>query len=280
MSTEIVPATSTVVDHYQSPAAPVIADRELRYLQAQAKQLAGTNLVPPALRGKPDDVLLVCLWGHSIGLPPVPATQNIHIIEGRPFPGAAAVQAAAQARGHRVQCVKATATECTVRALRRGDDPSWAIEVTWTMADAQRAGLTKKDNWTKYPGQMLFARAVREAVKRACPEVLMGMQDAGWATDEEPPPPTYTVTAQVDQPAAIEAAVAPAWADLWRSACKEARCPVDVSKALIHNATQGLTVLSADVPEGMRGDCELLLNKWITDQPADVAAWLDEPEAE
>lgn len=274
MSTEIV------VDHYQSPAAPVIEDRTMRYLEAQAKQLARSGLVPSSLRGKPDDVLAVLAWGHVIGLTPAVAVQEVHNIQGRPFPSARAVVAAANVRGHRVRVIESTRERCTVMALRAGDPDSWAVTVTYTLEDAKVAGLLGKDVWKQSPADMLFARASRRAVKMIAPEVLLGMAELGFVVDDDPAT-TYTVTAQVDQPAAIEAAVQePRWHDLWRERCLAAGCDRATSAALIDAATQGRARTSVDVTVADRPDCDLLLAKWAEARPADVAAWLEEPEAE
>lgn len=273
--------SNELVRHVAMPALP---DREVARLKSDAIMLARTNLIPSALRNKPEDVLALVAWGAAIGLEPAVAVQAIYLIEGRPYPSGRALVAAANARGHRVQCVRSTATECTVRALRQGDDPSWVVEVTYTLDEAKAAGLTSKDVWKKYGADMLFWRAARRAVDRTCPEVVLGLGDAGFAMlddDEGQVHQAVTVTATVDQPPALEAPAPDRFPfpKHWSNRCVALGVSREVSQRLIYAATEGLTTASADVPEGMQATCEELLDQWARDRPADVVAWLEQPEA-
>ena len=61
------------------------------------------------------------------------------------------------------------------RILPSVEGPKEVSEVgifCWT--DAIRAELTNKDNWTKYPKAMLYARAFSIASNRLCADLLMG----------------------------------------------------------------------------------------------------------
>ena len=44
----------------------------------------------------------------------------------------------------------------------------------FTMAEALAAGLTGKDNWKKYPSDMLFARAISRGARRFAPGIFGG----------------------------------------------------------------------------------------------------------
>lgn len=46
--------------------------------------------------------------------------------------------------------------------------------VSWTLEDAQVAGLANKDNWRKYKRAMLFSRALTEAAREHCADVFGG----------------------------------------------------------------------------------------------------------
>lgn len=53
-------------------------------LQNFCKILAGTEMVPKAYKGKPDDILVAMLHGQEIGLPHLQALQSIAVVNGIP----------------------------------------------------------------------------------------------------------------------------------------------------------------------------------------------------
>jgi hypothetical protein len=102
------------------------------------------------------------------------------------------------AAGHTIEWVQATDRACTVR-ITRGDGLSTA-EVTWTIADAQRAGLAGKKVWQQYPRHMLRARALSECASMACPDVALGIDVAEGDAPERRPETTQTTVMQLPQP--------------------------------------------------------------------------------
>ena len=46
------------------------------------------------------------------------------------------------------------------------------FSVSW--GEMERAGYTSKDNWIKYPKNMMRARCMAYAVRALCPEILLG----------------------------------------------------------------------------------------------------------
>jgi len=68
------------------------------------------------------------------------------------------------------------------------------LTVTWDMKRATQAGLTGKDNWKKYPAQMLSARVVAEGVRAVFPACLSGMYTSEEVQDMPELKPMRTVT--------------------------------------------------------------------------------------
>jgi hypothetical protein len=64
--------------------------------------------------------------------------------------------------------------QCVIEAGRAGQK---LTTFTYTMADAQRAGLAGKDNWKKHPRAMLRARAITEAARAIFPDTCVGLYD-------------------------------------------------------------------------------------------------------
>jgi hypothetical protein len=160
-----------------------------------ARDLARTEFVPRAMQGKPASVAAAILTGRELGLGPMTALRGIDVIEGRPSLTAEMLAARILSAGHRVEWKASTDQRCTVR-IERGDGLSES-EVTWTMADAQRAGLSGKKVWQQYPRHMLRARAITECASMACPDVALGL-DVEASVYESPAasgPQTVTLSA-------------------------------------------------------------------------------------
>lgn len=169
------------------------SDRDLTAAQNYARSLSASELLPRHYQGKPQNVLLAIEFGRGLGLNPVTAIQMTHIIEGKPTASAGLVGALVRRAGHRLRV--STTDGVVVAELVRSDDPEFTFRAEWDMARAQRAGLTGKDVWKKYPQAMLKARAITEVARDACPEVLAGLN----YTAEEVDGPTEVIEAQVSQ---------------------------------------------------------------------------------
>jgi len=158
-----------------------VAQRQLEADWRQAQRLALTNLVPDELRGKPNDVMAVVLFGRQYGLVPAHAVAQLWIIKGRIVPSAQVLAGVAMRAGHRVRITESSSETCTVAIRRRedADDPEGWQRTTFTIADAERAGLTKKEIWKAWTADMLCHATMRRAVKRVCADALLGIDDAG-----------------------------------------------------------------------------------------------------
>ena len=138
-----------------------------------ADKLATTDFVPVALRNKPAAIAACILYGHEVGLPPMAALQLVNVIEGKPGLSAAGQRALILAHGHRIWVEEQTVTRATVCSQRRGEER--VSTTTWTIDDAERARLRHKDNWTKYPRNMLVARATGDNARGNFMDVLAGL---------------------------------------------------------------------------------------------------------
>lgn len=138
-----------------------------------AQKIARTEFVPKGLRGRPDAILACVLAGHEAGVPPMTALQFIDVIEGRPAQRAQLARMLIQSKGHAIWVEESTNTRCTWCGRRAGEEH--VHRATWTLDDAQRAGLVGKENWRKYPRQMLSARATGDLARMAFADVLGGM---------------------------------------------------------------------------------------------------------
>ncbi len=141
---------------------------------AYAKALAAAQLIPQAFRNRPADVLVAIEYGDALGLRPVVAMAEINVINGTPSLSASLMASLARAAGHKVRVTgDAKSARCEIV---RADDPDFTHVAVWDEAKARAAQLWGKGHWAKDAGTMLKWRAISEAVRFACPEVLAGIR--------------------------------------------------------------------------------------------------------
>jgi hypothetical protein len=119
--------------------------------------------------------------GKEIGIPPVQAMMGINIMQNRISLSAGLIGQLLKKAGYQYKATwypnQQNAESVTISLWEPG--AKWReveplAEVSFSMEDARRAGLAKKDVWRKYPPNMLFARAISNAARWHAPEVLCG----------------------------------------------------------------------------------------------------------
>lgn len=138
-----------------------------------AQRIAATPFVPGALRGRPEAVLACVLYGAELGLGPMQSLSSIHVIDGRPAAAPELMRALIARHGHRLDVTESSDERCALHGQRA--DTGAEATVTWTMADAQRAGLAGKGAWKTYPRAMLLARATSELARMLFADVVAGL---------------------------------------------------------------------------------------------------------
>ena len=148
--------------------------------------------------------LVKVMAGAELGIPPFASMTGINIIQGKPTLGANVLATLVKNdQRYDYQVIKCDETECTLdwyeNGKRRGQSG-------FTIREAQNAGLTSKDNWKKYPSDMLFARAISRGARRFAPGIFGGSpvytpDELGVDTD----PDGYIDTTARDVPAEKEA---------------------------------------------------------------------------
>jgi hypothetical protein len=139
-----------------------------------AQQIAGTEFVPKGIRDSIPATAAAMLYGREVGLPPMTALTQIHVIEGRPGLSAEAMRALVLAAGHDLAFEDMTGASCTVKGRRSGS-ATWT-SLTWTIDMGRAAGLLHKDNWKRYPRSMLIARATADLCRLLFPDVIHGFR--------------------------------------------------------------------------------------------------------
>jgi hypothetical protein len=137
----------------------------------QLSYIAGTEFVPPGLRGNLPAILACVATGRALGIADMTALRSIHIIDGKATFSAELMVMLVRQRGHSIQ---GSVTEGSAKVTGKRADNGDTMEVTWTLAMAERAGLVTKQNWRKYPEAMLWARAVSQLCRELFPDCFAG----------------------------------------------------------------------------------------------------------
>lgn len=205
------------------PAArrdPVELVAQIGHLESLAHQVAGTVFVPENMRNDPTKVVAVFMLGLEVGLGPMTSLQYIVVNEYEgPSMKAEGMRALVQANGHKIWATESTDDHVTMRGQRliSENPPEYGPieEVTYSMGDAQKAGLLSpskrgkyRQGWTKNPKDMLYARASSRLCRRMFADCLGGISYVPGETADQVEAVEH-VTAQVidQQPAAEQSEV-------------------------------------------------------------------------
>jgi len=154
-------------------AAPAgITNAEIDSTYRLAKALSMSGLFKDARQA--ELAFAKIMIGRDLGLSATQALMNLHIIEGKPELSAN-LQATLvrRAPGYDYRVAKLTDEGCAIEFLRDGESLGMS---TFTIKDAQKAGLAGKGVWKSYPRNMCFARAMSNGVAFFCPEVTGGIR--------------------------------------------------------------------------------------------------------
>ena len=138
-----------------------------------AVRIANTPFVPTAFRGKPESVFAAVLYGEELGLGPMQSLNSIHVIEGKPSMSPELMRGLVARAGHRIDVKESSGDKVTLWG-KRADTGSEAT-VSWSMKDAQLAGLAGRGAWKTYPRAMLLARATSELCRMLFADVVAGL---------------------------------------------------------------------------------------------------------
>lgn len=176
MSTENKPEDTRITVSGPLPLLAASFDE----LHRQSKALAPSALIPKGLRGKDEketlaNVTLVLAYGREVGLGPIASLSGIAVVNGRPFAESSTLAALVRASGHcsYLRRTKSTKDSVTWETWRKGDPQPESR--TFTMQDAQVAGLAGRDTYKAHPERMLGARALGWLLRDVYPDITKGL---------------------------------------------------------------------------------------------------------
>ena len=183
---------STEIERHQGNTLALTDEHYLSRIPQLAEQLARSTMCPEQFKGKPDEIAIV---GYSLADNGIRLSINTlpqcYVVHNRPGYMAQIQTAMAAMHGYDIHPVGSKCDEqsATVEVVTPKGERH---QVTFTMAEARRAGLDKNPGqmYHKWATNMLVARATTRAIGWYCPQVKLGL--AG--------------TVNVDELAAVEAA--------------------------------------------------------------------------
>jgi hypothetical protein len=147
-----------------------------RMYQEQARFIAQSGLVAGAV--KPEQAIVLMLLGHDLGLSPTAAIRGIDIISGRPTVKPQLMAALIVQAGHpRVRVIERTEKQCILEFRHKDDNQ--VVTVSYTMEEANKAGLSGKDVWKKNPSDMLYNRCLGRGARQEYPEIFFNLYAPG-----------------------------------------------------------------------------------------------------
>lgn len=141
-----------------------------------AQMIVGSGLAPKSVK-TPEDAMVIMMTGRELGISTMKALRSIHVIEGKPSMSADLMVGLVKASPacEYFMLVKSTAEIAIYRTKRRGEPEP--VEMSFTFAEAQRAGVTGKAVWKSYPAAMLRARCSSGLTRAVYADILMGIYD-------------------------------------------------------------------------------------------------------
>lgn len=148
-----------------------------------AATLAKSNIVPAHFKNRPEDVFAALVLGAELGFSPMAALNSIVMIQGNATLKAQTMLAIARAKVKDLSVSIKEEREFVSVTIKRGEDSYTAV---WNDEKAAAMGLLHKDNYKKQKATMLRWRALSEALKIMCSDVLMGLNTLEEMQDLEP----------------------------------------------------------------------------------------------
>jgi hypothetical protein len=149
-------------------------------LQGMAQAIAKSGLFGMKT---PDQALALMLVAQAEGQHPATITQDYDIIQGRAARKTHSVLARFQQMGGTVEWHELSDRVADATFSHKAGGK---LRIQWTIEQAQKAGLTGKDNWKNYPRAMLRARCIAEGIRAVYPAALGGMMVSEEAQDLTP----------------------------------------------------------------------------------------------
>ena len=161
-----------------SDLVPMSETASFDLIVRQAEVLAGSTIIPAAYRRKAPEIVAAGLAGRAYGWDVMTSMRQFHVIEGTASLRPESMLGLVRQAGH---SVTVDTNEKGAVAHGKRFDTEDTHSASFTMQDAEVAGLANKKNWKQYQDAMLTWRAVSKLCRVLFPDVVLG---AGYVPEE------------------------------------------------------------------------------------------------
>ena len=161
-----------------SEIIPISETASFDLIMRQADVLANSTIIPTAYRRKAADIVAAGLAGRAYSWDVMTSMRQFHVIEGTASLRPESMLGLVRQAGHSVVVEVGEAGAVAHGKRFDTEDPHSA---SFTMQDAEVAGLAYKKNWKQYQDAMLTWRAVSKLCRVLFPDVVLG---AGYVPEE------------------------------------------------------------------------------------------------
>jgi hypothetical protein len=173
----------------------VIQENEMKLFTTIAKYAAQSGLYKNA--GGEAAIFMILLAAHDLGIKPTIALNGgIWNIQGKIEISARLMTSMIRKAGHSISIKECTDKICVMKGKRsdNGDE----AEASFSIEDANKAGLAGRDVWKKYAEDMLYARAMSRLARRLFPDVIGTAYVEGEIRDEQQAKPEKMTACDVE----------------------------------------------------------------------------------
>jgi len=145
-------------------------EHEMMVFQTMAKHATTSKMYKGI--GDESAIMMIMLAARELGIPCMQALNGgLNIINGKVELSARMMSALIRKAGHQILIKDSSDTACTLMGVRCHTGES--ATASFTLVDAQKAGLVKPGGgWTKFPKDMLFARALSRLARQLFSDVI------------------------------------------------------------------------------------------------------------
>jgi hypothetical protein len=142
-------------------------------MKNQASLAVQSGFLPQSIK-TPQQAVIIALKGRELGIPMMQAFAQISVINGKPAMGAELMLGMIY-KNHPRAWINTLLNTDEEACIQAGRNAQVTQKFSFTIKDAQRAGLTSKPVWQQYPKTMLYWRCVSMMARQLFPDAIMGM---------------------------------------------------------------------------------------------------------